>query len=287
MPGRASQAPAKLRIRTVAPAGASATKTIDLPAAIGGTPALGDGFVLLPLADGVAIRLDLAGGTVTAGPNWRAAGADEQAAGHIVALGGDEFLLTDGSRGLSRVSWPNAKIHERRKKAELSHRIIAPPVVLPGIADARPRVCVADASGAVTLLDGERLERLGHWQMNGKITAGPFVRGTLIVCVVEGKRLVGIDPERDERWQAHMVSDIVGAPLLVDDMLVVADVSGRFLALRPTDGQPTDGQPIGAAGYRLRANVAPDAAPVPFGPGRLLVPLNDGTLLLLPLAKLR
>jgi hypothetical protein len=78
-----------------------------------------------------------------------------------------------------------------------------------------------------------------------------------------------------------MVANIVGVPLLVEGMLVAADVSGGFLALRPTDGQP-----IGA-GYTLKANVAPDAAPVPFGPGRLLVPLNDGTLLLLPLAKLR
>jgi hypothetical protein len=97
---------------------------------------------------------------------------------------------------------------------------------------------------------------------------------------VDNKRLVGIDPERGVRWQ-YAMSDIVGAPLLVDGMLVVADVSGQFQAFDPQNGKGL------GAGYMLKANVAPDAAPVPFGPGRLLVPLNDGTLLLLPLASLR
>jgi outer membrane protein assembly factor BamB len=274
---------AKLHLRIVGLTGASAIKTVDLHSSLGGTPALGDGCVLLPLADGEAVRLDRADGTLAAGPNWRAAGADEQSTGHIVALGGDEFLLTDGSRGLSRVSWPSAKVHERLQKAELSQPIIAPPAVLPAIANAKPRVCVADAADTVTLLDSERLAVLRRWPMTGKITAGPFVRGTLIVCVVDNKRLVGIDPDRDKPWQYTMVSNIVGAPLLVEDMLVAANVSGQFLALRPVDGQP-----IGAGkGFTLKANVAADTAPVPFGAGRLLVPLNDGTLLLLPLAKLR
>ena len=148
-------------------------------------------------------------------------------------------------------------------------------------ADAAPRVCVADAADTLTLLDGESLKVLKRWPLPGKITAGPFVRGTTIVCVVGNKQLVGIDPERTEPWQYAMVSDIVGAPLLVDGMLVVADVSGRFQAFDPQNGSTL------GAGYTLKANVAPDAAPVAFGPGRLLVPLNDGTLLLLPLAKLR
>jgi hypothetical protein len=239
----------------------------------------------LPLADGVAVRLDLgAGGTVTAGPDWRIRGVDEQSPGHIVAMGGADFLLTDGGRGVARVSWPSAKVHERRAKAELSHRIVAPPVVLRTGADAATRIFVADAADTLTMLDGESLKVLKKpWTMPGKITAGPFVRGTMIVCVVNNNQLVGIDPERTETWKNAMVSDsdIVGAPQLVDGMLVVADVSGGFQAFDPQTGGAL------GAGYTLKANVAPDAAPVAFGPGRLLVPLNDGTLLLLPLAKLR
>lgn len=43
----------------------------------------------------------------------------------------------------------------------------------------------------------------------------------------------------------------------------------------------------GCPGYRLKANEAPIAAPVAFGPGQLFVPRMDGTVLLLPVARLR
>ena len=38
-------------------AGGGTTKTYDLPAALAGAPSLGDGFLLLPLAAGVAVEL--------------------------------------------------------------------------------------------------------------------------------------------------------------------------------------------------------------------------------------
>ncbi len=127
---------------------------------------------------------------------------------------------------------------------------------------------------------GERLQVLRRWQLAGKITAGPFVRGPAIVCVVDHKQLIGIDPEANEPFLDYAMADIVGAPVLVQGMLVAADVMGNFLAFDPQTGAKL------GPGYTLRANTAPETAPVPFGPGRLLVPLNDGTLLLLPLEKL-
>jgi hypothetical protein len=268
-----------LAVRHVPLSGPDRQSEHELPAPLAGTPALGDRCVLLPLANGVAVRLDF-DGNVLAGPNWRAAGVDEQSPGHIVALGGDDFLVTDGSRGLVRITW-QGKLHPQRAAAELSHRIIAAPAVLPSGANIGRRICVADASDTLTLLDGERLKELRHWNLGGKITAGPFVRGDGIVCILDQKRIVWIGPEQAEpRWEYSLVSAIVGAPPLVEGMLIVADVSGRFLAFDPQKG------PLGP-GYMLRANVAPETAPVPFGPGRLLVPLSDGTLLLLPLQKLR
>jgi outer membrane protein assembly factor BamB len=273
---------ARLRVRQVPLTGEGSSKVHDLPAPPAGTAALGDGCVLLPLADGIAVRVELAG-TVAAGPNWRAVGADEQTSGHIVALDGGEFLLTDGSRGLMRVSWPSAKVYQQRAAAELGHRIVAAPAVLPAVGDARPRVCVADAADTLTLLDGERLQVVRRWgPLPGKITAGPFVRGTGIICVTDHKRLIWIDPDQaGPQWEYTLVSNLVGAPLLSDGMLITAEVSGRVLALDPKSGVPV------GPGYTLRANIAAEAAPVPFGAGRLLVPLNDGTLVLLPLARLR
>ncbi len=275
---------AKLRVRRVSTAGTETSATHNLPAAIAGTPALGDGFVLLPLDDGVAVRLELGdGGGRATGPSWRDPAADEQAPGHIVRLAGDDFLLTDGRRGLVRISWPGGRPYQRRTATELKHRVLAPPAVLPGDT---PRLCVATAGDTpaqdtLTLLDGKALQELRQWALPGKLTAGPFVRGSGILCVVDHRRLVWFDPGREESWEYALVSAVIDAPPLVDGALIVGDLAGRFVALDPRTGSPL------GPGYMLRANVAPDAAAVPFGPGRVLVPLNDGTLLLLPLAKLR
>jgi hypothetical protein len=273
----------KLRVRRLPVTGESSSKTVLLPAPISGTMALSGGTLLLLLADGVAARLDLGGeGIAVAGPQWRAPGAEERAWGHIVALGGDEFLLTDGSRSLSRFHWPSAKIHERRVRTELSHRIVSAPAVVATAKGAAPLVCVADASDTLTLLEGERLKVVRRWQLPGKITAGPLPRDRGILCIVDHKRLIWIDPEQPEpKWEYSLVAAAVGAPPLVEGALITAEVSGRFLALDPATGNPL------GPGYMLKANVAPDAGPVPFGPGRVLVPLNDGTLVVVPLDRLR
>ena len=67
---------------------------------------------------------------------------------------------------------------------------------------------------------------------------------------------------------------------MVDGVLVVADLSGRFVALDPGTGKEL-------GGYQFPAEAAPAAAVTAFGPGRLFAPLTDGTVLLLPLAELR
>ena len=97
--------------------------------------------------------------------------------------------------------------------------------------------------------------------------------------------LVWLAPDQPDdeksRWEYGFDADIVGAPNLIDGDLVVADVAGQFVALNPSDGVRL------GAGLTLTANVAASAAPVRFGAGRAFVPLTDGTVILLPLAKLR
>jgi hypothetical protein len=73
---------------------------------------------------------------------------------------------------------------------------------------------------------------------------------------------------------------VVGRPVLAGNVLVMADQSGLFVALDPKTGKPM------GPGYQLRGTVVPAAAPVPFGEGRLLAPLSDGTALLLSLKRL-
>jgi hypothetical protein len=63
-------------------------------------------------------------------------------------------------------------------------------------------------------------------------------------------------------------------------LLVVASLDGHFVALDPATGKRR------GPGYTLRANVAPAVAPVLWQPGLLFAPLTDGTVLLLPTARL-
>jgi hypothetical protein len=73
----------------------------------------------------------------------------------------------------------------------------------------------------------------------------------------------------------------VGTPQRADKLLIVADGAGRFVGLDVETGKAE------GPGYALRGSVAPAAAPVPFGPGRLYASLSDGTALLLPLKYFR
>jgi hypothetical protein len=273
-PARAGACKLRLRQIVLAKERKQTQHICALPAAPHGTPALSGGVALVPLANGVTARLNVADGAVVLGPDWRSAGADEQQPGHIVALGAVDFLMTDGSRALKRLHWPSTGLTEARGRAELPHRIVAAPAVVSG---AEPRVCVADASGTLTLLDG-RLQVLRRWPLGGALTAGPFVRAGKIGCIVGKGRLLWLDPDQERPlWEYALPAEIVGEPPLIEGALIVADVQGQFRALDPQTGRER------GAGYTLRANVAPAAAPLAFGADRLFVPLSDGTILLLPL----
>jgi outer membrane protein assembly factor BamB len=250
-------------------------KTHELPAPLAGTPALGQDCLVLPLANGILLRIPLKEGQVVPGPNWRAAGAEEDASSHVLALPGNDFLVTDGSRGLHLIRWAEPKVWDKKKSVELSRRIIAPPLVLLSGKE-KNRIVVADAADTITLLDADTLAVVRTWTMPAPISGGPFVQGSGIGCVVGKNRLVWIDPDKEGTlWEYTFVAEIVGVPQIVDGVLLVANLAGQFLGLEPANGRPR------GPGYTLKTNVAPTAAPVPFGPEHLFVPLTDGTVMLL------
>jgi tetratricopeptide (TPR) repeat protein len=265
-----------LEVRLTDAKGAVVAKSWPLPALPQGTPAPASDFVLLPLGNGVVLRVPLDDGGLANGPDWRGVGVEESQPGHVVSLGGGDFAITDGGRSLLRIRWGDAKLWEKRAAAEMPYRITAAPAAL------GDRLFVADASDTVTMLEGERLALARRWSLGGKITAGPFVRGKGVGVVVGKTRLVWLNPDEDQpAWEYAFVAPIVGKPELVEGLVVVADLQGGIVGIDPATGSPA------GPGYRLKANVAPTAAPVAFGPGRLFVPLMDGTVMLLPLEKLR
>jgi hypothetical protein len=260
---------------------ATAVKQITLPAPFVGTPGVGPGCLVFPLGNGILFRQPLAGGPAAAGPNWRARHADADAAGHVAWAGGQEYLVTDGSTALRRLSWPEDGTWEERTSVSLPQRIVAAPVVLAtGQEGVGLRVAVADAGRTITVLEGPDLKVVRQWQLGGNITTGPFARAGIICCVLDHRRLVCLSLGSKEVHEHLAEADIVGQPDLVDKHLLVASVDGRFVAVNLETGKAE------GPGYRLQADVAATAGPVPWGKDVLFAPLTDGTVLLLPLSRL-
>jgi len=276
---------------------------------LAGTPDRSSGGFLLPLKDKTIKRITLTpGGVMTKeGPNWHAGYLDEGMQGHVVRINDEEFIVADG-RKLTHWRWPAdgnfATVPPNQvPTVELPARIVGSPVVLPAAnAGAVLQVCVADSEGTISLLQGPGLKRVRFWQVNGKISDGLFSRGPYLGCVVstpksdveDRKHLVWLDPTKETEPQpdqnpqkplwpefATPGDGIVGEPQIVHGMIVVVDLSGRFVGLDPATGRPL------GKGYFLDAKAAPAATAVAYGADEAFVPLSDGTVFILPLSQLR
>jgi outer membrane protein assembly factor BamB len=281
-------------------------RAVPLTAPLAGTPAVVGTMLVLPLADGALGRLRLplpAEGAEApeGGPDWRARRAPPDARCAVVALGPERFLSTDGAGGVTVWQWPIGAVGWNSLPAgrdpptvELNERVVGAPLVLPAAGGGRPRVCVAGASGQVTLLaltadGGLAVQRT--WETGKPMTTGPFLcrlagGGVRVGCLggKDNSQLTWLDPDRDGvRWRyaTPRGEAIVGLPQRAENLLIVAAGSGRFVGLDVETGKAE------GPGYRLRGSVAPAAGPVPFGPGRLFASLSDGTALLLPLKYFR
>jgi outer membrane protein assembly factor BamB len=144
-------------------------------------------------------------------------------------------------------------------------------------------ICVADSKGSVFLLRTVDLKIVRRWELKGPIATAPFLRGDHIGCVVDGRRLVWLDPDRDQpAWQYETpYAGIVGQPHLSKGLVIVADLAGHLIGLDPATGRPA-GQ-----GYRMGKGAIPAVAPVPFGGEQLFAPVTDGSVLLPPIEQLR
>ncbi len=258
-----------------------------------GLPVVTKSQLLVPMTDGNIRGLSLVDDKATpqTGPSWTQSQTPVLAPS-ILALGGDRFLIANGNRGLAVFEWPagqnmtwEALPKDGDPLTPLEHLMAAPPVFLPAGANQPARVVVADSTGVLRLFNvtaAGALQRDLSWDLEGNLTAGPFVQaepggGWRIGCILDRRHLVCIDPaKKGFRWTYSTDGPaVVGQPQLIEDMLVVALQSGRYVGIDPKKGQAT------GPGYLLRTSAAPAAVPMPFGQGRMFAPLSDGTALLL------
>jgi outer membrane protein assembly factor BamB len=271
---------------------------------LGGTPAVGEGGILVPLSDGTIRRFDLQGNPKGEGPNWRAGRDEPEVQTHIVWLSNEDFITTNGTRQIFRWHWPAGMVGfatvPERKDAEstldMPARIVTAPLALaPEAGRAAVRALVACNDGNLYLVEGKektavRGEEPGlkivkdkQWKLRGRITAGPFFLGNDVGVIVDRNRLVRITWDKPEPvWEYKSQAEaIVGIPQIIDDLLVVADQAGHFIGLDPGTSKPR------GKGYKLHTSAGPAASPVKFGDGQAFASLTDGTILLLDLEQLR
>jgi len=262
------------------------TRQVDLPAPLRGTPARGATALILPLADGRLYRLADDTTRLEVGPTWRVGGANPDTPGHVTHWFDSTFLVTDGSRRLTRLTWPaageydlaSAAAHERPER-----RLIAPAVALPG----EPRrAVVADAGGQVLLVRGDRLEVERSWAVGGDrrvITAGPSLAHGLILVTINETELVALNASGDTpAWTLTTPGDgLLGTATVVGRSLVIADRSGRLWSIDPATGRPHS-----SVGFLLRPTAAAVAPPVALDGDRMFVALTDGTAVVLRAADL-
>ena len=269
---------------------------VPLPAGLAGNPVLSGNLLVLSLANGSLCRVALGESEVLEeGPTWRGERLPPQTVCHLAALGEGDFLATDGNRALTRWHWPKGdRLFEAKQRATLSDKITAVPLIF--TEGESVRACIADSKGTVTLWDAADLtEPLRTWRSSGPnnltpqgpITAGPFrmhdPRGKArIGYVVGGAHLVWLAPGEDKPlWVAlgsarRPGNGILGLPQVQGARLLVTDRSGRFQQLDLDTGER-----VGEA-LMLPEGSSPAAAALALDEHRLLAPLTDGTIVVVP-----
>jgi hypothetical protein len=257
-------------------------QTLKLSSPLGGTPALHDKQLLLPLADGTLLRQPLDGKPGRTG-SWRSTRGDRSSVGHILSVGADVYITLDGVRGVTRWRWgPADDVPKLETSTELPARIVGTPALIPNSAQGADKlIAVADTAGKIRTLRVNDLNLVREWDVKGKVTAGPYALGDRLACVVDGNKLLCFEPDQDDFWTyVSEGSGVVGKPMMVGEYVIVADRAGTIVALDQATGMSR------GAGHQLSGSAAPAAAPVGFGAGTLFVPLTDGTAVTLSLDRL-
>ena len=126
--------------------------------------------------------------------------------------------------------------------------------------------------GSCGVVQAGDLTTVRMWNVKGKVTAGPYVQFGRLMCLVDQKRLVWIDPAQDGFLEFETPGDgIVGKPQVIGDSIVVADRDGTIVALDPVTCKSR------GPAFAIKMGGPAAATPVALGENQILVPLVDGT----------
>jgi hypothetical protein len=272
--------------------GVVGTRSVPIPAPLAGNPIFMGSMMVIPLANGSIYRISLSKEMTTAeeGPTWRNERLTPEVICTLAAISEEEFLSTDGNRSMVRWHWPaDQNVFETKGRLNWTEKLLNSMSVIK--VNDTPHVAVADVKGAVSLWDiNKPTKPVRIWRGAEKgtiptsnVTYGPFVVGSNLGYMISSGHLVCISPTEDSpKWISKPLVEgtsegLIGQPSILGDKLILTNRSGRVSEVNLQTGERI------AAGWSLVGNVAPSSAPIPADEKHLLVPLTDGTLLLVPI----
>ena len=239
-------------------------------------PAFGLGGLVTPLDNGQVLVLDAHTGDNIMLPFQPTIEAGTQVTWRRPAVVGDElreFVIADNRRKLFRVG---RKDQPEPHLAELAQVQLEVDIVssLAAAGDTVYGVIRGPNNDTVLSFAAHDLAAGKEWPLEGRVVWGPEQVAGLVLVTTDRRMLVAFEPGQKKRWDSPLAhGPLVGRPLVVDDNLILASLSGTVWRISAADGTEVAkvdvGEPLGAG-------------PVAFAGGsRLLVSAADGTLLVI------
>lgn len=256
---------------------------LNLPGvALHGRPAVLGTSLIAPCSDGRLHRIALDGTSINQRNEqpfaWIAENAvvPEQTA-RLYPLAENRLLLLDGRQA----RWLEAAVTNGVEHwKQIGSSFIAAANLVNEPLFTKDFILLTDASHHVYRLARDKPEvEPPHWKLPASISGSPLLAGTErdhVLLVLDQQRLVSFDlraPHAAEpKWSVELKSRLCGRPIASKNVVLVTEESGHVTGLRVDSGQA-------AGSVSLGHGVIPAAAAVPYGKGKIVVPLADGTLL--------
>jgi outer membrane protein assembly factor BamB len=253
----------------------AAWQTVSLPSTtLQGRPAVVDDYLMVPCSNGSLLRISLNDSARKPRNEqtyqWAAestVASDDAPAVYPLASGQILLVLRDSLRWLDYATSDGVGIWKEQKhvlidsaaKGELA--ITKDYLFIAGQGRSLYRVRRDGSSDPVT------------WPLEGRPTAGPYAIGDDIFVILDGRTLTAFSQSSEKaKWSCGpRAGRLCGRPFVSGKALLVTDDDGKAIVLRLDNGQIL-------RELQLETGAIPVAASIPFGTGRILTPLADGTL---------
>lgn len=147
------------------------------------------------------------------------------------------------------------------------------------------RVYLADRSGGVSALDGQKGKRLWRMNLGEALAGGPGIGARHLFVATRKAELVALDKETGaEQWRQRISSEMLATPVVADGQVVVQTIDGKISVHDAATGNRLWVYARSIPNLTLRGTSAPlvvdDKILAGFSDGRLVaLRLTDGELL--------